>query len=99
MTNSNLIRHQNVSKTRVSIGSKNNYTSSYKQTVYSNDICRYILLGNLTKYVLTTKYYEIVKLEHLLSPRKGGPQTHLCPTRLKVGLGPVSPTSSPTPVM
>ena len=36
---------------------------------------------------LTTKYEQIVKLEHLLCPKVGGAQTHLCPPPplLKVG--------------
>ena len=36
---------------------------------------------------LTTKYEQIVTLEHLLCPKVGGgvAQTHLCPPLLKVG--------------
>ena len=45
---------------------------------------------NFEKIVfLTTKYEQIVKLEHLLCPKVGGggggAQTHLCPPLLKVG--------------
>ena len=42
---------------------------------------------NFEKFVfLTTKYEQIVNLEHLLCPKVGGgAQTHLCPPLLKVG--------------
>ena len=54
---------------------------------------------------LTTKYEQIVKLEHLLCPKVGGgAQTHLCPPPplLKVGGGgaraPPPAPPSPTPL-
>ena len=53
---------------------------------------------NFEKIVfLTTKYVQIVKLEHLLCPKVGGgAQTHLCPPLLKVGRDvPPCPPSTP----
>ena len=47
---------------------------------------------NFEKIVfLTTKYEQIVKLEHLLCQKVGGAQTQLCPPLLKVGGGTCHP--------
>ena len=48
---------------------------------------------------LTTKYEQIVKLEHLLCPKVGGAQTHLCPPLLKVGRHVPPCPPSPTPLI
>ena len=48
---------------------------------------------------LTTKYEQIVKLEHLLCPKVGGAQTHLCPPTFESGEARAPPAPpSPTPL-
>ena len=53
---------------------------------------------NFEKIVfLTTKYAQIVNLEHLLCPKVEGTNPHLCPPLLKVGGGSTCPPVPPSP--